>query len=391
MWCNIFSRTRPDIAVQGLIKAVLSQDSGARIDVEYMRPFFRFGNGKWGQALYKVKISSWVSGQQRCFSLFSLPNPEVMHEKNLVPILVGMDHLGIHGCQMLVDFGTGLVMDGVDTSRQTYQLRINSKGHLVYDVLYHLTRGHANHEGHATIHVASTTFEKEISVLQFQPLEFYVSEQSPVGTLVGTLDERKMLLQRLYDASRGTSLAQMQAISASDDVASVPLRDQLRYGAQGQGEPGGEGPHGPARRDDQEAEQEDIGTSGQGSSRGNGSTSAGKLAVLSSACGGILAEQPARDVESLQRVQSSPELRASSGSTGGHHANVPSGDSEQGHGGASAYVQQAHGQDRASHDEQDHSRHCPGEGVAGGQGECGHSDFEQVQGQGQGEGRRNAL
>ena len=167
--CAATASAAPDIAVQGLIKAVLSQDSGARIDVECMRPFFRFGNGKWGQALYKVKISSWVSGQQRCFSLFSLPNPEVMHEKNLVPILVGMDHLGIHGCQMLVDFGTGLVMDGVDTSRQTYQLCINSKGHLVHDILYHLTRGHANHEGHATIHVASTTFEKEISVLQFQP------------------------------------------------------------------------------------------------------------------------------------------------------------------------------------------------------------------------------
>ena len=209
--CGATASAAPDIAVQGLIKAVLSQDSGARIDVEYMRPFFRFGNGKWGQALYKVKISSWVSGQQLCFSLFSLPNPEVMHEKNLVPILVGMDHLGIHGCQMLVDFGTGLVMDGVDTSRQTYQLRINSKGHLVYDILYNLTRGHANHEGHATIHVASTASEKEITVLQFQPLEFYVSEQSSVGTLVGTLDERRMLLQRLYDASRGTSLAQMQA------------------------------------------------------------------------------------------------------------------------------------------------------------------------------------
>ena len=134
--------------------------------------------------------------------------------------MVGMDHLGMHGCQMPVDLGTGLVMDGVDTSRQTYQLRINSKGHLVYDILYHLIRGHANREGHATIHVASTASKKEITFLQFQPLEFYVSEQSSVGTLVGTLDERKMLLQRLYDASSGTSLAQMQAISASNDVAS---------------------------------------------------------------------------------------------------------------------------------------------------------------------------
>ena len=37
-----------------------------------------------------------------------------MNEKNLIPVLVGMDHLGSQGCQMLIDFGTGLVMDGVD-------------------------------------------------------------------------------------------------------------------------------------------------------------------------------------------------------------------------------------------------------------------------------------
>ena len=61
--CGATASAAPDIAVQGLIKAVLSQDSEARIDVEYMRPCFRFGNGKWGQALHRVKITSRVSGQ----------------------------------------------------------------------------------------------------------------------------------------------------------------------------------------------------------------------------------------------------------------------------------------------------------------------------------------
>ena len=73
--CGATASAAPDIAVQGLIQAVLSQDAGARIEVEYSRPFFRFGNGKWGQALYRVNLSSHVSGQQRRFSLYSLPNP----------------------------------------------------------------------------------------------------------------------------------------------------------------------------------------------------------------------------------------------------------------------------------------------------------------------------
>ena len=71
-----------------------------------------------------------------------------MHEKNLVPILVGMDHLGVHGCQMLVGFGTGMMMDGIDPSQKTYQLSINSKDYLVYDILYHHTRGKSHHTSH---------------------------------------------------------------------------------------------------------------------------------------------------------------------------------------------------------------------------------------------------
>ena len=75
--CGATASAAPDLAVQGLIQTILKQDSGARSDIQsYMRPFFRFGNGKCGQALYRATISSEVSGQHREFSLYSLPNPE---------------------------------------------------------------------------------------------------------------------------------------------------------------------------------------------------------------------------------------------------------------------------------------------------------------------------
>ena len=58
--CGATASAAPEVAVHGLIKAVLSQDAGARIDVQYVRPFFRFGNGKWGQALFRATIHSHV-------------------------------------------------------------------------------------------------------------------------------------------------------------------------------------------------------------------------------------------------------------------------------------------------------------------------------------------
>ena len=96
--CGATASAAPDIAVHSLIQAVLSQDAGARIDVQYVRPFFRFGKGKWGQALFRATIHPHVSGQHRQFSPFALPNPDDMDEKNIVPILIGMDHLGTLGC-----------------------------------------------------------------------------------------------------------------------------------------------------------------------------------------------------------------------------------------------------------------------------------------------------
>jgi len=106
------------------VKAVLSLNRQATVNIlSAKRPYFGFGNGKWGRARYKLEICSDVSGQKKAFSLYAIPNPVEIYQPNfdkkqLVPVLIGMDHLGAHGCQMLVDFGSGLALDGLDDSAE---------------------------------------------------------------------------------------------------------------------------------------------------------------------------------------------------------------------------------------------------------------------------------
>lgn len=65
----------PQIAVEGLIASVLAKDSQATIDIhKNARPYFRFGNGGWGRALFQVCIGTNVTGTLRTFRLFALPN-----------------------------------------------------------------------------------------------------------------------------------------------------------------------------------------------------------------------------------------------------------------------------------------------------------------------------
>ena len=136
--CGATASAAPEVSAQELVKAVLSHDRQATVNIlSAQRPNFRFGNGKWGRARYKLDICSDVSGQKKTFSLYALPNPIEFYQPNfdksqLVPILIGMDHLGAHGCQMLVGFGSGLAMDGVDDNPEVYQLPVNPKKHYMW-------------------------------------------------------------------------------------------------------------------------------------------------------------------------------------------------------------------------------------------------------------------
>eukprot|EP00435_Cladocopium_sp_Y103_P031540 s2774_g8.t1 len=132
----------PETSVQRLVTKIMEADAAAQIRVETKdQPRFRFGSGKWGQALYKLTISSSITGSPRSFSCFALPDPEERHEEwftldMLVPVLVGMDWLREAGA--VLDFNDGHcflpLMNGV-----VLNLPQNQKGHYMLDVVEYLT------------------------------------------------------------------------------------------------------------------------------------------------------------------------------------------------------------------------------------------------------------
>ncbi|CAK9077084.1 unnamed protein product [Durusdinium trenchii] len=85
-------------ALEGLIQAALKQDRSAHVDVaQNERPLLRFGSGKWGHALYRVRITSNASGEPGTFAVFSLPNPAEYHhpdfDKTTLARVFSDDHL----------------------------------------------------------------------------------------------------------------------------------------------------------------------------------------------------------------------------------------------------------------------------------------------------------
>ena len=87
-----------------------------------------------------------------------LPNPAEhfqadFDKSTLVPVLIGMYHLGPRGVGMMIDFTTGLAMNAKEWNPSIFQLDTNNKGHYVLDVVQYLTQGRVNHEGHAHIRV----------------------------------------------------------------------------------------------------------------------------------------------------------------------------------------------------------------------------------------------
>ncbi|CAL1133413.1 unnamed protein product [Cladocopium goreaui] len=103
----------PEASIHRVFECLRQVDPEATLTVDQtLKPRFRYGSGKWGQALCQVTISSWASGHQRKFSVFALPNPPEYHEpwyddSLLVPILIGMDFLGVNGVGLVLDFVDG--------------------------------------------------------------------------------------------------------------------------------------------------------------------------------------------------------------------------------------------------------------------------------------------
>ena len=101
----------PETSVQRLVTKIMEADAAAQIRAETKdQSRFRFGSGKWGQALYKLTVSSSITGGTSSFSCFAFPDPKERHEEwftmdMLVPVLVGMDWLKEAGA--VLDFNDG--------------------------------------------------------------------------------------------------------------------------------------------------------------------------------------------------------------------------------------------------------------------------------------------
>ena len=161
--CGATASAAPEAVVKSLIDTVLTHDKGAIIELDQSaRPYFRFGNGRWGRALCRVHISSAVSGRTRQFSLYTLPNPAEYVSNNfdrscLVPVLIGMDHLGHKGVGMMIDFSLGLAMNTLDENPEIYHLDKNHKGHFMLDIVQYLTQGQRSHDGQPHVIVRSSS------------------------------------------------------------------------------------------------------------------------------------------------------------------------------------------------------------------------------------------
>lgn len=141
--CGATASAGPETSVQKLISSVLAQDSGATVTIaKYMRPYFRFGNGWWGQASFRASISSSVSGVERTFHTHCLPDPKNGDVNNMVPVLLGMDHLSGKDAPesvLTIDFLIGLAVEPMNPQPAVHQLQSSKTGHYVRDVVKYLT------------------------------------------------------------------------------------------------------------------------------------------------------------------------------------------------------------------------------------------------------------
>ena len=141
----------PEVAVTKLTTALMRVDPDAKIEIltsESARPYFRFGDGRWGRAKYLVRLRSSRDNYKKVFSCFALPQPN-SHQRqpevpgipttatSHVPVLVGMDFLRSVGVITdLVDGYTSYALVPNDIPRY---LPRNRKGHFMLDIVSYLT------------------------------------------------------------------------------------------------------------------------------------------------------------------------------------------------------------------------------------------------------------
>ena len=77
---------------------------------------------------------------------------------------------------MMIDFTTGMTLNGLERSPQPYLLRKNHNGHYVFDIQRFLTAGNSNTQGHVRVRVTPPR--------QSAPNESQVPQQYDASTTV---------------------------------------------------------------------------------------------------------------------------------------------------------------------------------------------------------------
>ena len=145
-------------AVQDLCKALVSSRPNLEVTVfETARPWFRFGNGKWGRALYKVTLKDPFT--EVSMSIYALPAVDV-------PVLIGMKELQHLNCVINCTTGACIIQGRPMT------LQKNSKEHLIIDYKEHIfPEHHHDLEPNAGNHVSTTSSKSPSRRVHFCDVE----------------------------------------------------------------------------------------------------------------------------------------------------------------------------------------------------------------------------
>ena len=136
--CGATASAGPEASLKLLISKMREKESQLLVMLDTdQRPYFRYGSGKWGQALYRARIST-PKRPNHTVEIFALPNPpeyyeEWFHDDMLVPILIGMDHLTKTG--LILDFSDGHAIHGADPQSTPYMMDKNAKGHFMVNLM----------------------------------------------------------------------------------------------------------------------------------------------------------------------------------------------------------------------------------------------------------------
>ena len=204
----------PEAAVQRLIAAVLQKDPGAQIVVDSSnasRPWFRYGNGQWEQALYRANLTSKQTGKLRKFLVYALPGAI----DSQVPVFVGMSHLGCEGAGAITDLASGMLVYGLIAGDKPRLMERNSRGHFLIDIVDFLCgsslQAPADKFSHANLHV----------IIQQDP-----DQQSTQTT---TTSMKHVTFDQKYLGLYGLELCDnncvpVQSVSANDVSSSMPVK-----------------------------------------------------------------------------------------------------------------------------------------------------------------------